>query len=375
MPNLRPIFIWLLLLCAPPLVAHPEWKEAYAIGVIDEEQVFDLKVKIDVPSYYVGKPPKEATIKELDELMFTPGRIDALAANAPAEFLKGMQIKADGVSVPVELLGFPTPAEVRELSRKQGEADRYPVLLNVRLRAKIPPKTAVVAVTFPAVLGPVIANFRQGMDSQVLMTLKPGEPGDFVIGTADFSLAGFWSEGFGHVIPEGWDHCLFMVAMMLAAASVGEALKRSLVFTLGHAITLTLVVTGYIPPVGGWIEPIIAATIALGGYLAYRQQPAPRAFLAIPLAFGLIHGLGFAAATADKLQGLAGADLGRLLLGFNLGVETAQAALIVMTAGALYGLDKMRTDTTATRRWLGLAIALVGAAIALLRLGTLLVGA
>jgi len=371
----RPFLVFALLLLAGPLLAHPEWKEAIAIGVIDEEQVFDLKVRFDVPSYYVGKHPKEATIKELDELMFVPGRVDAAAANAPAEFLKGVQIKADGVKVPVELLGFPTPAEVRELSRKQGEADRYPVLLTARLRAKLPKETSIVAVTFPTALGPVIANFRKGMDSQVLMSLKPGETGDFTIGVADFSLGGFWTEGFGHVLPEGWDHCLFMVAMMLAAASVTEALKRSLIFTLGHAVTLTLVVTGLIPPVGGWIEPVIAATIALGGYLAYRQRPARAAFLAVPLAFGLIHGLGFAAAAADKLQGIRGADLGKLLLGFNLGVETAQASLIVVTAGALYGLGKMQADTTKARRWLGASIALVGVAIMVLRTWGLVRGA
>jgi hypothetical protein len=371
----RPLLAFALLLLAGPLLAHPEWKEAVAIGVIDEDMVFDLKIRFDVPSYYVGKHPKEATIKELDEVMFVPGRIDAVAANAPAEFLKGIGITADGAKVPVELLGFPTPAEVRELSRKQGEADRYPVLLSARLRAKLPKETSVIAVTFPSALGPVVANFRKGMDSQVLMSLKPGETGDFTIGVADFSLKGFWTEGFGHVIPEGWDHCLFMVAMMLAATSVGEALRRSLIFTLGHAVTLTLVVTGLIPPVGGWIEPVIAATIALGGYLAYRQRPARVAFLVVPLAFGLIHGLGFAAAAADKLQGIHGADLGKLLLGFNLGVETAQAALIVVTAGVLFGLGKLQADPTKARRWLGASIALVGTAIMILRTWALARGA
>ena len=117
------------------------------------------------------------------------------------------------------------------------------------------------------------------------------------------------------------------------------------------------------------------ATIALGGYLAYRQRPARAAFLMVPLTFGLIHGLGFAAAAADKLQGIRGADLGKLLLGFNLGVETAQASLIVVTAGALYGLGKMQADTTKARRWLGASIALVGVAIMVLRTWGLVRGA
>ena len=371
----RSLFLAVFLLLTASLQAHPEWKEAYCIGVIDDEYVFDFKVKFDVPSYYVGKHPKEATIKELDALMYEPGRLAAAAAQAPKDFLRGTRVYADGVVVPLELVGFPTAAEVQTLSKQQGEADRYPVIMTARLRAKIPRETGIVEVVYPDALGSVITNLRRGMDSQVLMTVAPGEKGLFKIGEVHFTLSGFLREGFEHVIPDGWDHCLFMLAMMLAAASVGEALRRSLVFTLGHAITLTLVITGTIPPVGNWIEPIIAATIALGGYLAYRQKPAQTAFVVVPLVFGLIHGLGFAAAAADKLQGIGPADLAKLLLGFNVGVEAAQAAIILTTAGILYALSKARLETSALRRILGLLIAIAGTAIMAARIWSLTKGA
>jgi hydrogenase/urease accessory protein HupE len=371
----RSLFLAVLLLLTASLQAHPEWKEAYCIGVIDDEYVFDFKVKFDAPSYYVGKHPKEATIKELDALMYEPGRLAAAAAQAPKDFLRGTRVYADGVVVPLELVGFPTAAEVQTLSKQQGEADRYPVIMTARLRAKIPRETGIVEVVYPEALGSVITNLRRGMDSQVLMTVAPGEKGLFKIGEVHFTLSGFLREGFEHVIPDGWDHCLFMLAMMLAAASVGEALRRSLVFTLGHAITLTLVITGTIPPVGNWIEPIIAATIALGGYLAYRQKPAQTAFVVVPLVFGLIHGLGFAAAAADKLQGIGPADLAKLLLGFNVGVEAAQAAIILTTAGILFALSKARLETSALRRILGLLIAIAGTAIMAARIWSLTKGA
>jgi hydrogenase/urease accessory protein HupE len=371
----RSLFLAVFLLLTASLQAHPEWKEAYCIGVIDDEYVFDFKVKFDVPSYYVGKHPKEATIKELDALMYEPGRLAAAAAQAPKDFLRGTRVYADGVVVPLELVGFPTAAEVQTLSKQQGEADRYPVIMTARLRAKIPRETGIVEVVYPEALGSVITNLRRGMDSQVLMTVAPGEKGLFKIGEVHFTLSGFLREGFEHVIPDGWDHCLFMLAMMLAAASVGEALRRSLVFTLGHAITLTLVITGTIPPVGNWIEPIIAATIALGGYLAYRQKPAQTAFVVVPLVFGLIHGLGFAAAAADKLQGIGPADLAKLLLGFNVGVEAAQAAIILTTAVILYALSKARLETSALRRILGLLIAIAGTAIMAARIWSLTKGA
>lgn len=375
MSLVRSLFLAVFLLLTASLSAHPEWKEAYCIGVIDDEYVFDFKVKFDAPSFYVGKHPKEATIKELDALMYEPGRLAAAAARAPKDFLGGTRVYADGVAVSLELVGFPTAAEVQSLSKQQGEADRYPVIMTARLRAKIPRETGIVEVVYPEALGSVITNLRRGMDSQVLMTVAPGEKGLFKIGEVHFTLSGFLREGFEHVIPDGWDHCLFMLAMMLAAASIGEALKRSLIFTLGHAITLTLVVTGLLPPVSTWIEPIIAATIALGGYLAYRQKPAQTAFVVVPLVFGLIHGLGFAAAAADKLQDIGTGDLAKLLLGFNVGVEAAQAAIILATAGVLWVLARARLETTTLRRVLGLLIAIAGTAIMAARIWSLTKGA
>ena len=375
MSLVRSLILAVFLLLTASLSAHPEWKEAYCIGVIDDEYVFDFKVKFDAPSFYVGKHPKEATIKELDALMYEPGRLAAAAARAPKDFLGGTRVYADGVAVSLELVGFPTAAEVQSLSKQQGEADRYPVIMTARLRAKIPRDTGIVEVVYPEALGSVITNLRRGMDSQVLMTVAPGEKGLFKIGEVHFTLSGFLREGFEHVIPDGWDHCLFMLAMMLAAASIGEALRRSLVFTLGHAITLTLVITGAIPPVGNWIEPIIAATIALGGYLAYRQKPAQTAFVVVPLVFGLIHGLGFAAAAADKLQDIGTGDLAKLLLGFNVGVEAAQAAIILATAGVLWFLARARLETTTLRRVLGLLIAIAGTAIMAARIWSLTKGA
>ena len=375
MSLVRSLFLAVFLILTASLSAHPEWKEAYCIGVIDDEYVFDFKVKFDAPSFYVGKHPKEATIKELDALMYEPGRLAAAAARAPKDFLGGTRVYADGVAVSLELVGFPTVAEVQTLSKQQGEADRYPVIMTARLRAKIPRETGIVEVVYPEALGSVITNLRRGMDSQVLMTVAPGEKGLFKIGEVHFTLSGFLREGFEHVIPDGWDHCLFMLAMMLAAASIGEALKRSLIFTLGHAITLTLVVTGLLPPVSTWIEPIIAATIALGGYLAYRQKPAQTAFVVVPLVFGLIHGLGFAAAAADKLQDIGTGDLAKLLLGFNVGVEAAQAAIILATAGVLWVLARARLETTTLRRVLGLLIAIAGTAIMATRIWSLTKGA
>lgn len=362
---LRPIFLACFAFLAATLSAHPEWKPAYCVGVIDDDHRFELTIKFDVPSYLVGKHPKAATVKELDDLMFDAGRLPAAYERGPADFLRGVRVLADGKETPVELVAFPTAAEVKAQSAKQGEEERYPVLLNAKLRTRLPPDTAKVEVIFPPALGAVLTNLRRGMDSQVVMNVAPGERGEFIIGVVRLTLGDFLREGFAHVIPDGWDHCLFMLAMFLGAASLAQALTRSLVFTLGHALTLGLVAAGQLPPVGDWIEPVIAATIGAGGILAWRNRGAgrpgnPAALLVIPLVFGLVHGLGFAAAVTDQLDGWGRTQVVQLLIGFNVGVELAQVAVILAAALLLGFAVRVRANEPLLRRALGAAIALAG---------------
>lgn len=374
MSALRRLLLWTFVLLALPAHAHPEWKEAYCLGVIDEDNRFDFFIKFDVPSYLIGKHPKEATVKELDDLMFDAGRLPAAYVRGPADFLKGTKVFVDDVEVPVEMLAFPDAAAVKAQSTKQGEADRYPVLLNARFRARIPAGAGKVEVMFPRALGSVLTNLRRGMDSQVLMTVPPGERGEFIIGEVQLTLRGFIREGFAHVIPEGWDHCLFMLAMFLGAASLGQALSRSLIFTVGHSITLSLVAFGLLPPVGGWIEPVIAATIGVGGALAFWGKATGRQMLLVPLTFGLVHGLGFAAAVTDKLAEWRHAQVVQVLVGFNVGVELAQVSVILTAALLLWGLVRLRANDALVRRALCGAVALAGFGVMLWRLWELLAG-
>ncbi|MFM7241954.1 MAG: HupE/UreJ family protein [Opitutia bacterium] len=361
---LRSVFLACVAFGAATSWAHPEWKPAYCVGVIEDGR-FDLTIKFDIPSYLVGKHPKEATVKELDDLMFDAGRLPAAYAREPAEFRRGVRILADGEEMPVELIAFPNAAEVKAQSARQGEEERYPVLLNAKLRTRIPGDAVRVEIMFPPALGTVLTNLRRGMDSQVVMNVAPGEKGEFIIGEVRLTLGDFLREGFAHVIPDGWDHCLFMLAMFLGAASLGQALTRSLVFTLGHALTLGLVASGLLPPVGDWIEPVIAGTIGAGGYLAWRAggvarpgTSAPQ--LLIPLTFGLVHGLGFAAAVTGQLEDWGRTQVVQLLIGFNVGVELAQMA-VILAAAALLGLAvRARASGPFLRRAVGGAIALAG---------------
>ena len=364
----RVFLLWLSALMPTLLWAHPEWKEATCIGVIDEKNVFALTVKFDLPSFLLGQLPKDAPIKDLDALMFTPGRLASSIEPGRQQFLAGLRLEANGKSVAWKIETFPTAEQILAQSGRQGEADRYPVMMNAKLTAAVPAGTQKLVLRFPDALGTVFTNLRKGMEFQTVMAVSKNEPGEFQIGdgptpTDNQTSYALLADGFGHVLPDGWDHCLFMLAMFLGAASLRQALGRSLVFTLGHSITLSAVALGWVGNPGAWIEPFIALTIGLGGLMAYRGTATNRQMLIVPAVFGLVHGLGFAAAVSDRLKDWDNGSIIRILVGFNIGVELAQIAVILMSASLLWTVLRMGQSETKVRRSLCLAVAIVGFAV------------
>lgn len=370
----RVLLLWLSAFLPVLLWAHPEWKEASCVGVLDEKRTFSLTVKFDVPSFFVGQTPKDATIKDLDALMFTPGRLAAAVEPGRTQFLAGLRLEADGKPVAWTVVTFPGAEQIQAQSARQGEADRYPVMMNAKFQAVVPEGTRKLTLRFPANLGTVFTNLRKGMEYQTVMAVSPDRPGEFDIAdgsapAAELTVGALLLDGFGHVLPDGWDHCLFMLAMFLGAASLRQALGRSLVFTLGHSITLSAVALGWIGNPGEWIEPFIALTIGLGGWMAYRGDASNRRMLAVPAVFGLVHGLGFAAAVADRLHEWDNGSIVRILVGFNVGVELAQMAVIFLAAGLLWALLRAGLPEAKLRRTLCLGVAVVGFAVMAWRVG------
>ncbi len=374
----RVLLLWLTALAPTFLLAPPEWKEASCIGGFDEKNVFSLTVKFDVPSFLVGQLPKDATIKDLDALMFTPGRLAAAGEPGRKLFLAGLRLEADGKPVAWTLESFPTAEQILAQSARQGEADRYPVMMNAKLTAKLPADAHTLTLRFPDALGTVFTNLRKGMEFQTVMAVTKDVPGEFQVGDgparpaqAPRTTLALFADGFGHVIPEGWDHCLFMLAMFLGAVSLREALGRSLVFTVGHSVTLSAVALGWVGNPGPWIEPFIALTIGLGGLMAFRGGATNRQMLVIPAAFGLVHGLGFAAAVSDRLQEWDNGSIVRILIGFNVGVELAQVVVIFASAALLWSILRTGLTEVMVRRTLCLAVAVAGFAVMAWRIAAL----
>jgi hypothetical protein len=161
-------------------------------------------------------------------------------------------------------------------------------------------------------------------------------------GGAAGSFAAYFRAGVEHLVG-GPDHLVFLLVLMLPAVCNGSGPRKAALgvlaavtgFTLAHALTLTAAATELLRPPTRVIEVLIALSIVVTAADNLRPFiPAPRA--AVAAFFGLVHGFGFA--TALGVLQLTGVELATALVGFNLGVEAAQVAVVLVTVPALYML-------------------------------------
>jgi len=132
--------------------------------------------------------------------------------------------------------------------------------------------------------------------------------------------------GVEHILI-GYDHILFLLALLIVSAHFWQMVKVATAFTVAHSITLALAWYGIVDFPGRIVEIAIAISIA---YVAIENIVSQRFGHRWLLAggFGLVHGLGFYSALRD--MGLGQADMATTLLAFNLGVETGQIAVIAL---------------------------------------------
>ena len=138
---------------------------------------------------------------------------------------------------------------------------------------------------------------------------------------------GFVRLGVEHILT-GYDHLLFLAALLLPGGRFLTLLKIITAFTLAHSITLALAVLGIVTIPGRLVECAIAASIvwvALENVLLRRTVS--RRWV-VSFVFGLVHGFGFAS-TLTALD-LPPRNLAVALLGFNIGVEAGQALVVAL---------------------------------------------
>lgn len=153
--------------------------------------------------------------------------------------------------------------------------------------------------------------------------------------------------GVVHIL-EGWDHLLFVIALVLLVVRPWAAVKAATAFTLAHSLTLAGVTLGVMGLSQRPVEAVIALSIVfLAIELARGETPtlARRAPWLVAFGFGLVHGFGFAGALREV--GLPEGEVSAALLAFNLGVETGQVLVIAAVLALRAVLVRLAPDRDA----------------------------
>lgn len=150
------------------------------------------------------------------------------------------------------------------------------------------------------------------------------DPGDSF--PARPSWFSFVTLGIEHILT-GFDHLCFLSALLLVASRLREVVTVVTTFTIAHSLTLAAAAFRLVNLTPAVVEPLIAISIIYVGLENFFLRRQPRHRLALVFGFGLIHGLGFAGALAERLPGVSGFAVVPPLLGFNAGVELGQLAV------------------------------------------------
>jgi len=200
----------------------------------------------------------------------------------------------------------------------------------------------------------IASNERTGLvdnEGQIALVFSEGNE------TQTLSLVGkpllellqiFIVQGVWHIWL-GYDHVLFLVSLLITSVLViysnrwepaddlgsagWEVLKLVTAFTIAHSITLSLAALKIVEMPSGFIEAVIAASIAYVALGNLFPQLHKWPFVAV-IVFGLFHGFGF----ANVLEPINIEPNQKLitLFGFNLGVEIGQVAIVLVVFPIFY---------------------------------------
>ncbi len=146
--------------------------------------------------------------------------------------------------------------------------------------------------------------------------------------------------GIEHIL-FGFDHLLFVLALVILVRDWRRVALTVTAFTIAHSITLAAATLGLVNVPGPPVEASIALSIVLVAVEIVNARRGATSLAArwpwlIAFCFGLLHGFGFAGALAEV--GLPHHAIPVALLFFNLGVELGQLAFVaaILTAGELF---------------------------------------
>lgn len=172
------------------------------------------------------------------------------------------------------------------------------------------------------------------VDLDYATLLSPGQTSDAIEFTQASTqsvlsvLSNYIVVGFEHILPKGLDHILFVIGLFLLTTRFRSLVLQITTFTVAHSITLALGATGVLSVPASIVEPLIALSIVFVCVENFLTKKLNRWRIAMVFLFGLLHGLGFASVLGEF--GLDNNHFVTALLGFNIGVELGQIAVVTV---------------------------------------------
>ncbi len=325
-----------LLILARPAIAHEVFPAIADMTQTDGVLTFDVEANLE--AFVAGV--------NLDGLLNTnsspqAAAYDALRAMDPAAFEAAFRaywpemagkivVQTDQGLVMPELVSVQIP-DVGDI-----EVIRPSML---HFTATLPAGASTVQVGWDAAFGTLVIR-QMEVENPYDGYLEAGALSDPIALSGGGQLGG-WATfltyiptGFDHIVPKGLDHILFVLGLFFLSTQWRPLLAQITAFTAAHTITLALAALGYVSIPGSIVEPLIAASIVFVAVENILTNGLSRWRPFVVFGFGLLHGLGFASVLTQF--GLPEANFVPALLGFNVGVELGQLAVIA-TAFALVG--------------------------------------
>ena len=176
---------------------------------------------------------------------------------------------------------------------------------------------------------------------------------------AGLGLASFVALGIEHILT-GWDHLLFLLALLLHGGGLLAVVKIVTAFTVAHSVTLSLSALDVVVLPARVVEAVIALSLAAVAAENLFAPPTVTRRWMVSFCFGLVHGFGFSSALREL--GLPTQGLLLSLFGFNAGVELGQA---LVAAVALPALVLLRRTSWEKRMIWGASMAILVIGLAL----------
>ena len=260
----------------------------------------------------------------------SPAELEAEFNDFQQEFAESIHIIVDGVRQDITITGIEIPevgdTEILRISAIEFEGVLPDASEEMTVQVAEEYGQTIVRVTLP--------DGERGYSG----FMQPGQVTD-PISLITVTDQPFWRVftdyipiGFEHIIPLGLDHILFVVGLFLLSMKLHALLWQVSAFTVAHTITLALGMLGIVSIPGSIVEPLIAASIVYVCIENIVMKGFTRWRTVVVFMFGLLHGLGFAGVLTEF--GLPKGQFVSALIGFNIGVELGQLAVIAICFAA-----------------------------------------